>query len=210
MTSPSVASVGTYTTGTGNPQATPVPSGVVNGSFVMAILGDTQNTDPAAPTDFSDALVATGANPSTHQYSKFATGSDSGNYSIPTSGVGGDTITMRITGVDASPIHGTKSTPATGSGTTTHAVQIADAPTDCLLIWMVTTGSARTCTIPTNFVRRTPSANQRTHIATLEWAGGDTGSITGVLSLAVNHRATLLAIKSPAASGQNSGFLGLL
>lgn len=220
MVAPSVASVGASVIGAGATLTPGVPSGVVAGSLVLILFGI--NVDNEASNDapgFTDLFETGSASlPNINEYYKTASGADAGTYTVnANSGVQNATAqAARI--IDAhptAPFFGTTSLPAPVNNINTAAASIAAVPADSLLLWYCHCVNARTCTVPAGFTRQSVDDNRLNHWATkVHNPGGsgvsDTGSVSGSLSSANQHRVAMIAIL-PALSGNlDNAFLNLI
>lgn len=205
MTTPSVASVGTYdTAASGTTLAPGVPTGVVAGTFVMLFVGGNGGTG-ATPTPIGFTSKGGAFNfDLLYAFYKTASGTDSGTYPVTIANPPRSAVAVRIQDFDTTTPLGSISVSADqGAGATTTApVSLTGVPAGAMLIWASerSVGSS-TMTVPTGFTRVTASASQQLHVATMALpAGGSTGTITGTMPTAEFTRSVLIAVL-PSAGG---------
>lgn len=199
MTDPAVADVGTLSTGTDVTRTPGVPNGVVAGSLVLEAVAIATNAAPTVPAGWTNKLASFGLTPTLRLHFKRATGSDTGTYSVDAgSAVANAAIAIRIT--DAHPDDdpfGIQDLVSAASGTATPTTQITKLRPGSLVIWSLTLGAARTCTIPTGFTRITPDTSQVLHMAYKQFPdGGDTGAVAGSVSSTTSHQACLTEVRA--------------
>lgn len=200
MAAPTFGSVSALATnGVGNAPDVDVPTGVASGSLVLIFVTNNQNVTSGATTNFAVLLEDSGQNPTVRVDWKRATGADSGTYSVTEGGSGfTDAIAMRIEGEedDANPF-GDVDSNTVASGTANPAISLQGTQADSMLVYMVGKSNSSTWTLPTQggtWTRRSASASQRLHVATLTGhGGGDVNNIAG--SFAAGGAQTAIAFE---------------
>ena len=214
MASPTFGDIGTLSTGAGD--RTPgVPANTVIGSFILMVEGISSSGTRTGITSGGDGTWANFVG-SVHARGTYyvdwkvigTAGSEGSTYAVPAhASLTGKTYALRLAGVDpTTPIHATTSF-ADGSTAATAAVSLSSLP-ECLLVWVwQAQGAGSTTTISalptvggTPMVQRS-SGSQFYHVATLPFAGGNTGSVTGTTASGPLHRCMLLAVLPSGVAG---------
>ena len=210
MASPTFESVGVNDIATGTPRSPAIPTGVVNGSFVLVVEGISSNGDRTGNTSggagtWAEFVKSLNTSGSFMVDWKVATGTDStpGTYSTPAHAtLLGKTAALRFSGVHPTvPFHATTNS-ATGSTSTIPTVSLASLP-ECTIVVLYQSQSSgsttNTITTPpsiggTPMTQRDANTPGQFHFLTHEWAGGSATASGGVTNNGPANRAFMFAL----------------